>query len=80
MVTLWNFVKVLNNAYENGVPNEVLLDFLSNPVAQSSSSVKRLSMFTVHLLGFSYWKSSVSLRPIFLQRKILCARLKIVLN
>ena len=35
-----SFVKVLNNAYENGVPNEVLLDFLSNPVAQSSSSVK----------------------------------------
>ncbi|QLB53155.1 type VII secretion protein EsaA [Streptococcus sanguinis] len=35
-----SFVKVLNNAYENGVPNEVLLDFLSNPVAQSSSSIK----------------------------------------
>ena len=35
-----SFVKVLNNAYENGVPNEVLLNFLSNPVAQSSSSVK----------------------------------------
>ncbi|KXT85017.1 putative secretion accessory protein EsaA/YueB [Streptococcus sp. DD11] len=35
-----SFVKVLNNAYENGVPNEVLLDFLSSPVAQSSSSVK----------------------------------------
>ena len=35
-----SFVKVLNNAYEKGVPNEVLLDFLSNPVAQSSSSVK----------------------------------------
>ena len=35
-----SFVKVLNNTYENGVPNEVLLDFLSNPVAQSSSSVK----------------------------------------
>lgn len=35
-----SFVKVLNNAYENGVPNEVLLKFLSNPVAQNSSSVK----------------------------------------
>ena len=35
-----SFVKVLNNAYENGVPNEVLLNFLSNPVAQSSTSVK----------------------------------------
>lgn len=35
-----SFVKVLNNAYENGVPNEVLLNFLSSPVAQSSSSVK----------------------------------------
>lgn len=35
-----SFLKVLNNAYENGVPNEVLLNFLSNPVAQNSSSVK----------------------------------------
>ena len=35
-----SFVKVLNNAYENGVPNEVLLNFLSSPVAQSSSSDK----------------------------------------
>lgn len=34
------FRKVFNNAYENGVPNEVLLDFLSNPVAEKSSSVK----------------------------------------
>ena len=30
-----SFLKVLNNAYENGVPNEVLLNFLSNPVAQN---------------------------------------------
>ena len=35
-----SFVKVLNNAYENGVPNDVLLNFLSNPVAQNSTSVK----------------------------------------
>ena len=35
-----SFIKVLNNAYENGVPNEVLLKFLSSPVAQRSSSVK----------------------------------------
>lgn len=35
-----SFLKVLNNAYENGVPNEVLLNFLSNPVAQNSSAVK----------------------------------------
>ena len=35
-----SFLKVLNNAYENGVPNEVLLNFLSNPVSQNSSSVK----------------------------------------
>ncbi|MBM7643063.1 type VII secretion protein EsaA [Streptococcus loxodontisalivarius] len=35
-----SFVKVLNNAYSNGVANEVLLDFLSNPVAETSSSVK----------------------------------------
>ena len=35
-----SFRKVFNNAYENGVPNEVLLDFLSNPVAEKSSSVK----------------------------------------
>ena len=35
-----SFVKVLNNAYDNGVPNEVLLNFLSNPVAQNSTSVK----------------------------------------
>ena len=34
------FRKVFNNAYENGVPNEVLLDFLSNPVAEKSTSVK----------------------------------------
>ena len=35
-----SFLKVLNNAYENGVPNEVLLKFLSNPVGENSSSVK----------------------------------------
>ena len=35
-----SFVKVLNNAYENGVPNEVLLNFLSNPVTQNATSVK----------------------------------------
>ena len=35
-----SFRKVFNNAYENGVPNEVLLDFLSNPVAEKSTSVK----------------------------------------
>ena len=35
-----SFVKVLNNAYQNGVPNEVLLNFLSNPVAQNATSVK----------------------------------------
>lgn len=35
-----SFAKVLNNAYSNGVANEALLDFLSNPVTESSSSVK----------------------------------------
>lgn len=35
-----SFVKVLNNAYSNGVPNEVLLDFLSNPVGEKTSSIK----------------------------------------
>ena len=35
-----SFVNVLNNAYQNGVPNEVLLNFLSNPVAQNATSVK----------------------------------------
>ena len=35
-----SFVKVLNNAYSNGVANDALLDFLSNPVTESSSSVK----------------------------------------
>ena len=35
-----SFVKVLNNAYQNGVPNEVLLNFLSNPVTQNATSVK----------------------------------------
>ncbi|MEX2805598.1 type VII secretion protein EsaA [Streptococcus sp. H31] len=34
------FVKVLNNAYSDGVANDVLLKFLSNPVGESSSSVK----------------------------------------
>lgn len=39
-----NFVKtftsVLSNTYDNGVPNEVLLDFLSSPLTESSSSVR----------------------------------------
>ena len=35
-----SFVKVLNNAYQNGVPNEVLLNFLSKPVTQNATSVK----------------------------------------
>ena len=35
-----SFVKVLNNAYQNGVPNDVLLNFLSNPVTQNATSVK----------------------------------------
>ena len=34
------FVKVLNNAYSDGVANDVLLKFLSNPVTENSSSVK----------------------------------------
>lgn len=35
-----SFVKVLNNAYNNGVPNEVLLDFLSNPVREEAQATK----------------------------------------
>lgn len=35
-----SFVKVLNNAYSNGVANETILDFLSNPVTESAKSVK----------------------------------------
>ena len=35
-----SFVKVLNNAYQNRVPNEVLLNFLSNPVTLNATSVK----------------------------------------
>lgn len=35
-----SFVKVLNNAYSNGVANETILDFLSNPVTESANSVK----------------------------------------
>ena len=62
-----SFVKVLNNAYQNGVPNEVLLNFLSNPVTQNSTSVKAtvnvyrpftwillleiVSLFTAHLFA-----------------------------
>lgn len=34
------FSSVLNNAYANGVPNEVLLAFLSNPLRESSSSIQ----------------------------------------
>ncbi|MGT2666613.1 type VII secretion protein EsaA [Streptococcus rifensis] len=34
------FVKVLSNAYNDGVPNEVLLDFLSSPVRQESQATK----------------------------------------
>ena len=62
-----SFVKVLNNAYQNGVPNEVLLNFLSNPVTQNATSVKAtvnvyrpftwillleiVSLFTVYLFA-----------------------------
>ncbi|MGV3006976.1 type VII secretion protein EsaA [Streptococcus pluranimalium] len=35
-----SFAKVFNNAYQNGVPNDVLLDFLANPVTEQSSSVR----------------------------------------
>lgn len=35
-----SFSSVLDNAYSNGVPNEILLSFLSNPLRESSSSVK----------------------------------------
>lgn len=35
-----SFKDVLNNAYNNGVPNEALLEFLSSPVASRSSSYK----------------------------------------
>lgn len=34
------FAKVFNNAYSEGVPNETLLQFLSNPVLLSSSSMQ----------------------------------------
>ncbi|WP_367783994.1 type VII secretion protein EsaA [Streptococcus pluranimalium] len=35
-----SFAKVFNNAYQNGVPNDVLLDFLASPVTEKSSSVR----------------------------------------
>ncbi|PNY19779.1 type VII secretion protein EsaA [Streptococcus parauberis] len=35
-----SFSKVFNTAYNNGVPNNVLLDFLSRPVTEDASSVK----------------------------------------
>lgn len=35
-----SFVKVLDNAYKNGVPNEALLEFLSTPVAARTTSYK----------------------------------------
>ncbi|MBP2624321.1 type VII secretion protein EsaA [Streptococcus oricebi] len=35
-----SFIKVLNNAYKDGVPNETLMSFLASPVAQSASSVR----------------------------------------
>lgn len=35
-----SFKKVFDTAYKNGVPNNVLLDFLSKPVAENASSVK----------------------------------------
>lgn len=35
-----SFVTVLDNAYENGVPNETLLEFLSNPLTTKTSSVR----------------------------------------
>lgn len=35
-----SFAKVFNNAYQNGVPNDVLLDFLASPVTEKSSSIK----------------------------------------
>lgn len=34
------FTNVLSNAYANGVPNETVLDFLSQPVLSKASSVK----------------------------------------
>lgn len=34
------FTSVLSNTYDNGVPNEVLLDFLSSPLTESASSVR----------------------------------------
>lgn len=35
-----SFIQVLNNAHRNGSLNEALLDFLSNPVTESSTSAK----------------------------------------
>ncbi|WNZ94061.1 type VII secretion protein EsaA [Streptococcus iniae] len=35
-----SFSKVFNSAYQNGVPNNVLLDFLARPVTENASSVK----------------------------------------
>lgn len=35
-----SFSKVFNSAYQNGVPNNVLLDFLAQPVTENASSVK----------------------------------------
>lgn len=35
-----SFVKVLNNAYNNGVPNEELLKFLSSPITQSAQATR----------------------------------------
>ncbi|MCC9953482.1 phage infection protein, partial [Streptococcus agalactiae] len=35
-----SFSKVFNTAYKNGVPNDILLNFLSRPVAESASAVR----------------------------------------
>lgn len=61
------FTSVLSNTYSNGVPNEVLLSFLSDPLSESSSSVRAtantyrpftwilllemVSLFTAYIFG-----------------------------
>lgn len=45
-----SFSKVFNTAYKNGVPNDILLNFLSRPVAESASAV-RATMWQALTLG-----------------------------
>ncbi|KXT75910.1 type VII secretion protein EsaA [Streptococcus sp. DD12] len=71
-----SFSKVFNNAYQNGVANDVLIAFLSSPVAQESSSIQAAALsyrpfiWVLLLAGVAFFSAYVFESHRFIKRTV----------